>query len=48
MMLQVSLTTAPIRMLQDEDEGKTERVTRAMLAMNKLDIAALERAYTNE
>lgn len=40
--------TALIRMLQDEDAEKTERVTRAMLAMNKLDIAALERAYTNE
>lgn len=40
--------TALVRMLQDEDEEKTERVTRAMLAMNKLDIAALERAYANE
>jgi predicted 3-demethylubiquinone-9 3-methyltransferase (glyoxalase superfamily) len=27
--------TALLRMLQDEDEAKAERVTRAMLAMNK-------------
>jgi predicted 3-demethylubiquinone-9 3-methyltransferase (glyoxalase superfamily) len=35
---------ALIRMLQDEDEAKTQRVMEAMLAMTKLDIAALERA----
>lgn len=40
--------TALLQMLQDEDEERTNRVTRAMLAMNKLDIAALERAYNNE
>ncbi|MHB0875573.1 MAG: VOC family protein [Anaerolineae bacterium] len=40
--------TALGRMLQDEDEAKTERVTRAMLAMKKLDIQALERAYAGE
>jgi predicted 3-demethylubiquinone-9 3-methyltransferase (glyoxalase superfamily) len=42
------IPTALGRMLQDKDPEKTERVTRAMLAMNKLDIAALERAYANE
>ena len=40
--------TALERMLQDEDEVKTQRVMRALLSMNKLDIAALERAYANE
>lgn len=40
--------TALLQMLQDQDEQKTERVTRAMLSMNKLDIATLERAYHNE
>ena len=40
--------TALIRMLQDENEAKTQRVTEAMLAMTKLDIAALERAYHGE
>ena len=39
---------ALIRMLEDEDEVKTQRVTQAMLAMTKLDIAALERAYHGE
>ena len=36
---------ALIGMLQDGDEAKTQRVMEAMLAMTKLDIAALERAY---
>ncbi len=40
--------TALHRMLQDKDEAKTQRVTKAMLSMTKLDIAALERAYTAE
>jgi predicted 3-demethylubiquinone-9 3-methyltransferase (glyoxalase superfamily) len=40
--------TALYGMLQDEDEAKAERVTEAMLAMKKLDIAALERAYHGE
>lgn len=32
-------------MLQDEDEGKSERVMQAMLQMSKIDIAGLKRAY---
>lgn len=32
-------------MLQDQDEAKTQRVTEAFLAMKKMDIAELERAY---
>ncbi len=39
--------TALMALMQDED-ARTERVTRAMLAMGKLDIAALERAYAGE
>ena len=35
------------RMLEDEDEAKPQRVMKAMLSMNKLDVAALERAYIN-
>ena len=31
-------------MLQDKDAKKTERVMKALLQMNKLDIAGLERA----
>lgn len=37
--------TALERLLEDEDEARRERVMTAMLAMTKLDIAALERAY---
>ena len=37
--------TALDRMLQDEDEEKSQRVMQAMLSMQKLDIAALESAY---
>ncbi len=37
--------TALERMMQDEDEERTQRVIKALLAMTKLDIAALERAY---
>jgi predicted 3-demethylubiquinone-9 3-methyltransferase (glyoxalase superfamily) len=37
--------TALYRLIQDEDEEKSQRVMRAMLAMRKLDIAELERAY---
>lgn len=33
------------RMLRDSDAGKVERVTNAFLAMKKLDIPALKRAY---
>jgi predicted 3-demethylubiquinone-9 3-methyltransferase (glyoxalase superfamily) len=40
--------TALERMLQDKDEAKTQRVMKAMLSMEKLDIAALERAYADE
>lgn len=35
-------------MMLDEDEARVERVTRAMLAMTKLDLATLERAYRDE
>jgi predicted 3-demethylubiquinone-9 3-methyltransferase (glyoxalase superfamily) len=33
------------KMLQDKDAAKVGRVTQALLAMKKLDIAALKRAY---
>ena len=33
------------RMLQDADPGRSSRVMRAMLAMQKLDVARLEHAY---
>jgi len=36
---------ALIKMLEDKDSSKTERVMKAMLQMRKLDIAALTRAY---
>ena len=35
------------RMLQDADEARAQRVMKAMLAMTKLDIAELEKAYNN-
>jgi hypothetical protein len=35
-------------MLGDEDPEKAKRTTEAMLAMTKLDIAALEKAYARE
>jgi predicted 3-demethylubiquinone-9 3-methyltransferase (glyoxalase superfamily) len=47
----VSWQVTPIaleRMLQDRDEAKTQRLMKAMLAMTKLDIAELERAYNDE
>jgi predicted 3-demethylubiquinone-9 3-methyltransferase (glyoxalase superfamily) len=34
-----------VEMLQDKDARKSERVMEAMLAMNKIDIAALKQAY---
>ncbi|MFF7903069.1 VOC family protein [Streptomyces sp. NPDC007920] len=37
-----------IDMIGDRDAEKAARTTRAMLAMGKLDIAALERAYAGE
>ena len=39
---------ALIKMLQDEDSKKTERVMKAMLQMSKLDIDALTKAYQEE
>jgi predicted 3-demethylubiquinone-9 3-methyltransferase (glyoxalase superfamily) len=39
------IPTALGEMLQDEDAEKSNRVMKAMLAMEKLDIAGLERAY---
>ena len=35
-------------MLQDEDADKANRVMKAMLQMTKIDIAELEKAYSNE
>ena len=40
--------TALGRMLEDPDQKKTQRVTNAFLKMKKLDLAALERAYSGE
>lgn len=37
--------SALIEMLQDPDQERSQRVTRAMLQMKKLDIAALRRAH---
>ena len=37
-----------IKMLQDKDSDKTERVMKAMLQMHKLDINALTKAYQGE
>jgi predicted 3-demethylubiquinone-9 3-methyltransferase (glyoxalase superfamily) len=39
---------ALIKMLQDNDSKKTERVIKAMLQMHKLDIDALTKAYQEE
>jgi predicted 3-demethylubiquinone-9 3-methyltransferase (glyoxalase superfamily) len=39
------IPTALGEMLQDEDAEKSNRVMKATLAMEKLDIAGLERAY---
>ena len=39
---------ALIKMLQDKDSKKTERVMKAMLQMQKLDINALTKAYQEE
>lgn len=39
---------ALIKMLQDKDSMKTERVMKAMLQMHKLDIDALTKAYQKE
>ncbi|MFJ4692206.1 VOC family protein [Streptomyces sp. NPDC088766] len=40
--------TEMIRMLTSPDQEKAGRATRAMLAMGKLDIAALRKAYEGE
>jgi predicted 3-demethylubiquinone-9 3-methyltransferase (glyoxalase superfamily) len=40
--------TAFFEMMSDPDQAKVARVTQAMLAMIKLDIAALERAFAGE
>jgi predicted 3-demethylubiquinone-9 3-methyltransferase (glyoxalase superfamily) len=37
-----------IKMLQDKDSNKAERVMKAMLQMHKLDINALTKAYQEE
>jgi predicted 3-demethylubiquinone-9 3-methyltransferase (glyoxalase superfamily) len=39
---------AMIKMLQDKDSKKTERVMKAMLQMQKLDIDALTKVYQEE
>ena len=39
---------AMIKMLQDKDSKKTERVMKAMLQMQKLDIDALTKTYQEE
>lgn len=39
---------ALIKMLQDKDSKKTERVMKAMLQMHKLDIDAITKAYQEE
>jgi predicted 3-demethylubiquinone-9 3-methyltransferase (glyoxalase superfamily) len=36
------------KMLQDKDAAKSARVMQAMLPMNKLDIARLQRAYEQQ
>ena len=40
--------TAFFEMMSDSDQAKVARVTRAMFAMTKFDIAALERAFAGE
>jgi predicted 3-demethylubiquinone-9 3-methyltransferase (glyoxalase superfamily) len=42
------IPTALLEMLDDPDPEKTNRATQAMLAMTKLDIAALRKAYAGE
>src|SRR5262249_8114553 len=37
--------TALIELMQDKDAAKSARVMKAMLAMSKIDIAGLRRAY---
>ena len=40
--------SAFIRMVQDPDPAKSQRVMKAMMQMKKLDIAELERAHRGE
>jgi predicted 3-demethylubiquinone-9 3-methyltransferase (glyoxalase superfamily) len=42
------IPTRLINMLTDQDQEKAKRTTEAMLAMTKLDIAALEKAQAGE
>ena len=47
----VSWQVTPVKLLEmitDEDTEKSDRVISAMLTMQKLDIAALERAYNGD
>jgi predicted 3-demethylubiquinone-9 3-methyltransferase (glyoxalase superfamily) len=37
--------TVLVKMLQDKDPERSQRVMQAMLQMKKLDIAGLEKAY---
>ena len=37
-----------VKMLQDKDSNKSERVMKAMLQMQKLDISTLKKAYQGE
>lgn len=41
------IPSALMRLMGDKDPAKAARVTQAMLAMHKIDIAALQRAYDN-
>ena len=40
--------TILVKMLQDKDSNKSERVMKAMLQMQKLDISTLRKAYQGE
>ena len=40
--------TLLVEMLQDKDSKKSERVMKAMLQMNKIDIKALQQAYNQD
>jgi predicted 3-demethylubiquinone-9 3-methyltransferase (glyoxalase superfamily) len=40
--------TILVKMLQDKDSNKSERVMKAMLQMQKLDISTLKKAYQGE
>ncbi|HVP48229.1 MAG TPA: VOC family protein [Bryobacteraceae bacterium] len=42
------IPTALIKMLSDPDPAKTNRVMRAMLQMNKIDLETLKRAYAGD